>query len=421
MTRRQLITGTLSTIAFRNSALDLAESLLEAGTNGAPDDEDYWRKVRSGFDLDPDLVMLNNGGVCPAPRVVIDAVKRGIEFDNRGPSYRMWRLSEPKLDSVRKRIAGLFGVGSDEIAIMRNATESLQTVILGLNLQSGDQVITSEQDYPRLITALRQRERRDGIKVVQVALPVVPTSFKQLLDPFESAITPRTRLILACQTYSLNGTTFPVADLCELGRHHKIPVVIDGAHGFARLPDKQLDIGCDFYGAALHKWLLGPIGTGFLYVRKPRIQEIWPLQPADPDLDGDIRKFEQFGTHPAALHNALDEAITFHEAIGIERKAKRFEYLKRRWVDKVRDLPNIKFQSSHDPAYSSGLTTIQIDKVPRDALASWLRKTHRLYVTTSHGVAGIDGIRITPNVYTSIEEIDRLATALTIAATKGIA
>ena len=240
-----------------------------------------------------------------------------------------------------------------------------------------------------------------------------------LLKPIEAGLTSRTRMILVSQVSFLNGQIFPVREIVELGRQRKIPVIVDGAHAFVQFPFVRDDLGCDFYGSSLHKWLMAPIGTGFLYCKRDRIGDVWPLMPGTEAQTKDIRKFEEIGTHPAANHNAIGEAITFHEMIGIRRKEARFRYLRKRWTDRLRDLPKVRFATNLDPRHSCALTTVRIEGIESPALAGWLLSKHGIFVT-SIGTEAVNGIRVSPNVYTTIDEIDRFAEAMIVAATKGI-
>lgn len=422
LSRRELLAAGFVCAAFRNDTLDRVERLvsnLSPRLDLSADDEDFWIQIQQAFTLDRNLVNFNNGGCSPSPRVVQETMRRYLELSNQAPSFYMWRYLEPEVEAVRGRLARTFGCHPEELAITRNASEALETCLLGLDLKAGDEVLTTVLDYPRMIETIRQRERRDGVKLVQAPVPAVPKSARELVAPFEDRITPRTRLILVSQVSFLNGQIFPVRAITDLGRRHGIPVVVDGAHAFAQFPFDRDALGCDFYGTSLHKWLMAPVGTGFLYVRKARIPELWSLMASAETQKADIRKFEEIGTHPAANHNAIGEALTFHEAISVRRKEARFRYLRKRWTDRLADLPNVRFATSLDPKFSCGLTTVGIEGLAPGALAEWLLTKHAILVTTI-GTDPVHGIRVTPNVYTTLAEVDRFAEAMVTAATKGI-
>jgi selenocysteine lyase/cysteine desulfurase len=323
----------------------------------------------------------------------------------------MWRVLEPQIETVRQRLARHFGCDAEELAITRNASESLEICIFGLDLKAGDEVLTTNQDYPRMLTAWRQRERREGIKLNTISFPVPPPSLDELYNRFERAITPRTKVIHLCHITNLTGQIFPVKRICQLGRERGIEVVVDGAHAFAHFPFKHADLDCDYYGTSLHKWLLAPIGTGFLYVRKTKIKSLWPLMAADKNQDGDIRKFEEIGTHPAATHNAIAEALTFYEGIGAERKAARLRYLKERWARRLEQNKGVRVLTPYDPQQSCGLALFTIDGLDMARLGAHLWDKHHIIVTPIvHDE--FRGIRVTPNVYTTLDEVDLFAEAV---------
>jgi len=388
---------------------------------GAPDDEDFWGQVRQAFVLNPNFVNFNNGGVSPCPRIVQDAVRRQMEYANQAPSYYMWQHLEPEVNTVRKRLATLFGCDSESIAITRNASESLETLLFGIDLEPGDEIIATRLDYPRMLTTIKTRVRREGVKYVEVPSPVPtgPNDKLDLLKGIEEAVTARTKIILVSQVSFMNGQIFPVRDVCRLGKRKGIQVIVDSAHAFAQYPFEQKDLECELMGASLHKWLMAPVGTGMLYVSPNRIKHIWPLM-ASPELEvSNIRKFEEIGTHPAAIHNAIGEAITFHEMIGATRKEQRFRYLRERWTSKLIDEPKIKWFTSLDRTQSCALTTVGIEGIKTSDLHSWLFQQKGIYTTTIVNEF-IDGLRITPNVYATVGEVDRLANALLQACREGI-
>src|SRR5262252_3592291 len=291
-TRRSFLrsVGSAATVAGLASLRDGGvERILAASRSAAgisPEtmaaDEDYWREIQQAFTVDRSLINLNNGGVSPSPRVVQDAMRRYLEFSNSAPTVTMWQVLEPEIEGVRRRLAAVFGCDPEEMAITRNASEALEICIFGLNLKPGDEVLTTNQDYPRMITSWRQRERREGIRLRSISFPVPPPSMDDLYDRIVQAITPKTRVIQICHITNLTGQIFPVKRICQLGRERGIEVIVDGAHAFAHFPFKLSDLDCDYYGTSLHKWLLAPHGTGFLYVRKSKIPKLWPLMAA-PD------------------------------------------------------------------------------------------------------------------------------------------
>jgi len=388
-----------------------AASMNDRKAEEAARDEDFWREIQQAFTVDRNLINLNNGGVCPSPKIVQDAMRRQLEFSNMAPAYTMWTVLEPEIESVRVRLAASFGCDPEELAITRNASEALEIAQLGIDLKPGDEVLTTDQDYPRMITTWQQRERRDGIKLKMISFPTPPPSMDDLYQRFERAITPRTRVIHFCHITNLTGQIFPVKKICQMARDRGVEAIVDGAHAYAQFPFKHEDLDCDYYGTSLHKWLLAPHGTGFLYVRKSKIEKLWPLMPAPPSMNGNIRKFEEIGTHPAANHNAIAEALTFHESIGGARKAARLRYLRSLWTDHLTRFPNVTIRTSPDPAQSCGVVLVSVEGKKAPALAEDLWKQHRiLVVAIVH--KDFEGLRVTPNIYTTLREIDIFAGAM---------
>ncbi len=415
--------GAAAAAAFTNNGLAHLEAAARrvAGVSSAEvaADENYWREIQQAFTLDRTIINLNNGGCCPSPRVVHEALKRYLDISNQAPVYHMWQILEPNIETVRRRLAAEFGCDPEELAITRNASEALQIAQLGIDLKPGDEIITTNQDYGRMLDTWEQRVRRDRVKLTKVSFPVPPPSMDVLADRLLSAITPATKVLHFCHITNLTGQIFPVKKICDEARRRGIKTVVDGAHAFAHFPFKASDLGCDYYGTSLHKWLLAPIGTGFLYVRRENLASLWPLTPATEKKTNDIRKFEEIGTHPAANHNAIAEAMSFHEGIGIELKAARLRYLRNRWADRLKGNPKIKIHTNLDPAHSCAIGTVQIAGVPTQKMVARLWERWRI-IATPIVHTEYEGARITPNVYTTIEEVDTFAKAMEEIAAKGI-
>jgi selenocysteine lyase/cysteine desulfurase len=380
-------------------------ALFNAPASAAPaSDEDFWAGIRNEFTTDRTVVNLNNGYASPAPRSVQEAMRRYLDYTNMGPYHTMIRELEPKVETARRMIAEAAGCDAEEVAITRNSSESLEIAQLGLDLKPGDEVLTTNQDYPRMLTTFAQRERRDGIKLKTISFPVPVTSMDDLYNRFEQAVTPKTKAILCCHITNRTGQIFPVRRICDMAAARGIVSIVDGAHAFSQFPYKISDFDCDYYGVSLHKWTFAPIGTGFLYVRKSRIKDTWPLMAAGPNQSGDIRKFEEIGTHPAANHNAICEAIAFNRAIGIERKAGRLRYLRDRWATALAANPKVKILHNPSPEMSCGIGMFSVNG---DAakLVSALQTKYGIYVALM-GHEEYTGIRVTASVYTTTQEID---------------
>ncbi|HXV85095.1 MAG TPA: aminotransferase class V-fold PLP-dependent enzyme, partial [Gemmatimonadales bacterium] len=386
-----------------------ARRIAHMSPEQAAQDEDFWFQVRHAFTIDRNQINLNSGSVSPAPRVVQDAVRQYDTIVNMSPSLWVDDFLIPQREEVRRRLAALFGCDTEELAITRNTTEALEIVQLGMDLKRGDEVVTTTQDYPSMLTAWRQRERRDGIVLRTVPFPTPPESLDDLAQRVERAITSRTRVVHICHVTYTTGQIFPVKRICDLARARGLETIVDGAHGFAHFPFRRDDLGCDYYGTSLHKWLTAPVGTGFLYVRREKIPSIWPLMPAPASLDADIRKFEAIGTHPVSNRNAIGEAITFHQSLGAERKAARLRYLKDRWVSQVGSLPRVRVLTPSDPAQSCAIATVRIEGIGAQALTDWLQARYRIHVRPRFVEGEWEGVRVTPNVFTTLGEVDRFA------------
>ena len=406
--------------AFRR----LIDAHAVAGTEtalAAAEDESYWSEIQRAFDLDRTMINLNNGGCSPAPTHVLDQMIRDLKFTNELPTEHMWRVLEPRIESVRRDLAKDFGCDPEEMAITRNASESNETLIFGIDLQRGDEVIMTTQNYPRMQNAWRQRERRDGIVLKRLKLETPVRSTASYVDQVAAAITPRTKVIEVMHISFQTGYIAPVREIVDLARPRGIQVFVDGAHAFAHFPFTRDDLGADYYGTSLHKWMHAPIGTGFLYVRKERITSVWPLMAGGVEQEGDIRKYEEIGTHPAANHNAISVAVAFNRGIGPDRKIARLRYLRDRWAKQLLAASDrVKMITEIGPTKSGAIGVVAIDGMDLGKLGGWLLSQHRI-VTTPMVTDEFHGMRITPNVYTTVDEVDLFADRVIKAIRQGLA
>ncbi len=382
-------------------------------------DSAFWFRAQQAFTVDRSLVNLNNGGVSPSPAIVQNAMKRHLDYSNTVPPYTMWKILEPQREPVRERLAREFGCDPEEMALTRNSSESLQICQFGLNLKSGDEVLTTTHDYPRMVTTFKQRERREGIVLKQFPIPIPSEDPAEIVQLFADHMTDRTRLILMCHIINITGQILPVHGVVQMARERGVPVIVDGAHAFAHFPFTHADLDCDYYATSLHKWLFAPHGTGFLYVRQDKIKDLWPLMAAPDAMDDDIRKYEEIGTHPAANYLAIAEALTFNQGLGIERKQARLVYLRDRWAKRLLASDRIRLHTSLKPGFAGGIATVQIDGIDSHDLAEHLWDRHRILVV---GIKHpeFEGIRVSPSVYTTVEEIDRFSDAVEEVARSGL-
>ncbi len=382
-------------------------------------DEDYWSVIQNSFTVTRGIVNLNNGGVSPSPRIVTEALVRYIWQQEDATAYTMWQILEPQSETIRTGLAEIFGCDREEIAITRNASESLEILLMGLDFKPGDEILTTTQDYGRMLTTLRQRERREGLVLKLVQIPIPPKNLSEITAAFERGITPKTKLILISHQINITGQITPVKAVCDMARAKGIETIVDGAHSFAQFDFKQKDLGCDYFGTSLHKWLYSPKGTGLLYVKRDKIAKLWPLMAADSTQAADIRKFEEIGTHSAAPRLAIGESMLFHNAIGGKRKEARLRYLSRYWMNRLKDVPKIGFNTSFDPNQSCAIANVKVEGIEPTAIGNYLFNKHRIF-TTPIVHEEFKGIRITPNVYTTLNELDRFSDLMEQIARKGL-
>ena len=430
MTNRRAFVGSLARAGFALPVMNAgafrslfsAERMVEGKTASAvASEEDYWSEISRAFDTDPTLINLNNGGCSPAPISVMEAMIRDLRFSNEIPVDHMWNVLEPRIESCRRDLALMFGCDPEEMAITRNASESQETMILGLDLKRGDEVIITNQNYGRMMTTWGQRARRDGIVVKTISLGGPPGSDDDIVNRFRQAITPQTRAIEITHITNLTGHIFPVNKISKLARDRGIALFVDGAHAFAHFPFTRDQLDVDYYGTSLHKWLHAPIGTGFLYVRRDRIRSLWPLMAAPAEMDANIRKFEEIGTHPAANHNAIAVAVAFNRGIGLERKAARLRYLRDRWAKALMaESPRVSVPTPLNDTQSCGIALLTIEGLDTSQLFGWLWNKHRIR-TTPIIHDEFHGLRITPSIYTTPTEIDVFVDAVRKAIISGVA
>lgn len=374
-------------------------------------DEDYWTVIQQAYTVDPNIINLNNGGVSPSPRVVQEAVERYNKLANEGPSYYMWRIIDMGREPLRQKLAALAGCDAEEIAVNRNSTEALNTVIYGLPLKAGDEVIGTKQDYPNMINAWRQRQQREGIVYNQISFDFPVENDETIVAAFEKAITPQTKLLHVTHMVNWVGQILPVQKIADMAHAKGIEVLVDGAHSFGLLDFKIPDLHADYFGTSLHKFLSAPIGSGMLWIKKDKIGKIWPLTCNDKPLSEDIRKFESLGTRSFPIEQGIGEAVNFHNAIGSKRKEERIRYLKNYWAEKVKDIPKVKLHTSLKPKYSCAICGVSVDGMTPGELDSVLFNKYKIH-TVGIVWENISCVRVTPHVYTKPADLDKLVMAI---------
>jgi len=388
-----------------------ASATLPTGAEAAPDDEGFWGNVQTAFSLDRTSAYLNAAGVAPTPRVTMDSVLADTEFRNRLPARHLWGVLEPRAERVRGQLGAALGCDPEELALTRGATEAVEIVQMGIDFRQGDEVLTTDHDFFRMLNSWEQRERRDGLSVRRLVMPTPPRAHAELVNLFERAIGPRTKLIAFCHITNVNGQIYPVREICEMARARGVMTLVDGAQAFGHIDVDLATLGCDFYGGSLHKYALAPLGTGFLYVRRDRIEELWPLNPSAEDRREDIRKFEDVGTHQAAPHNAVAEALRFRATLGQPAITRRLRYLTQRWVDALSEVRGVQLYNRFEPDHTCGIATVGLEGVEPRELSDQL---HTRFGVIARPVAhpACQGVRASPHIYNTPEEIDLFVQAI---------
>ena len=389
----------------------LFAEVSEVGAADLAQDELFWASIRAKYILKPDYINLENGYYCMQPQEVLEAFIVKVRKINTEASYYMRTRQQDDKLAVRKRLAGLAGCSHEELIITRNATESLDTVIAGLDWKSGDEAVMAEQDYGAMLDMFDLQARRYGVVNKRVSLPLDPRSDDEIVNLYAGAITQKTRLLMVGHMVNITGHILPVRKIADMAHAKGVQIMVDGAHAFAHLEFKIPDLDCDYYGASLHKWLGANLGAGILYVRKDRIEKLWPIYADKGMADTDIRKLNHTGTHPVHTDLAIMDAIDFHETIGIARKEARLRHLQNYWTRQVRGLPRIALNTPSDPRRSCAIANVGVAGVPPKDLAKTLLDKYKIW-TVAISTANVQGARITPHLYTSTAELDAFVKAL---------
>lgn len=383
------------------------ERMAPLSPEEAAKDEDFWSWIREQYTVSSEIMNMNNGGVSPQPKPVQDAHIRFYQYCNEAPSYFMWRVLDQGREPLREKIAKLTGCLPEEIAINRNTTEGLNTIIFGLNLKAGDEVVLTKYDYPNMTNAWKQRQKRDGIKLNWVELDMPVESDEVFLERFEKAITPKTKIVHITHMMNWTGQILPARKIADMAHKKGCEVIVDASHSFVHIDYKISDLDCDYYAASCHKWLCAPFGTGFMFIKKDKIQNVWALLSAPVPDAGNIGKFESLGTRSFAAEMAIGNAIDFHYLIGSKRKEERLRFLKNYWCERVVKNSKIKMYTSLKPEFSCAIATFNIEGWDAGDLAGELFDKWKIHTTTSIH-EGVNGVRVTPHVYTSLRDLDKL-------------
>lgn len=374
--------------------------------------EDFWGELRAKYVLPREFIHLEHGYYSMLAQPVLERYLQHVRDVNVLSSRYMRTVQGPDKARVRGRLAALAGCSPDELIITRNTTESLDTVIAGFDWKPGDEAVMSVHDYGAMLDQFTLMQRRWGIVNTRVTVPLDPRSDDEVVQVYANAITPRTKLLMVCHMINITWHILPVRKICDMAHARGVPVLVDGAHAFAQLDFRIPELDCDFYGASLHKWLGAPLGAGILYVKRRAVERLWPLYGDEGFAATDIRKLNHTGTHPVATDLAIEDAMAFHEAIGIARKEARLRWLQQYWTSKVRALPRVRLFTPRDPARTGAIANVGIDGMAPGDLAATLMERYRIF-TVAIDTAGVTGVRVTPQLFTTTTELDALVRALT--------
>jgi len=374
--------------------------------------DDFWESIRKRYVVTPDFIQLENGYYSLTAEPVLDSYIRHVRQINATSSFYMRTKQVDDKLAVRQDLARLLGSADGEVIITRNTTESLDTVIGGFAWKAGDEAVMAEQDYGSMLDMFKLQARRHGIVNRLVSVPMQPKSDDEIVAVYENAITPKTRLLMVCHMINITGQILPVRRIVEMAHRRGVQVMVDGAHTFGQLDFTIGELGgCDYFGSSLHKWLGAPLGAGILYVRRDRIAPLWQLFGDATFPEDDIRKLNHTGTHPAATDLAIRDALGFHEAIGAARKSARLRYLQRYWTEKVRGAKRMVLNTPEAPERSCAIANVGVEGVAPAELAKILFDKYRIFTVAIDG-AGVHGVRVTPQVFTTTAELDQFVKAL---------
>ncbi|MGZ4034033.1 MAG: aminotransferase class V-fold PLP-dependent enzyme [Bacteroidia bacterium] len=374
-------------------------------------DEDFWASIRGNYKLKSEYINLENGYYCILPEEVLEKYFAHIREVNLQGAYYMRTVQFDNKKAAATKLAELAGCSAEELIITRNTTESLDMIIGGLRWKAGDEAVMADQDYGAMLDMFKQVSKRYGTINKIINVPMHPKSDEEIVEIYANAITAKTKLLMVSHMINITGQILPVKKICDMAHSKNVPVMVDGAHAFAHIKFSIPELNCDYYGCSLHKWLSVPLGAGMLYVKKGHIPEVWPLFPEGDKKDDDILRLNHTGTIPVATDLAIADAIDFYNKIGAERKEERLRYLQNYWTNKVRDLPNVILNTPKEIQRSCGIANVGIKNIKPSDLADILLKKYKIYTVAIDG-KGVQGCRITPNVFTSTDDLDVLVKAL---------
>jgi selenocysteine lyase/cysteine desulfurase len=374
-------------------------------------DDQFWNQIRSQYMLKPDYINLENGFYNFIPQPTLEKYIQHIRDINYQGSYYMRTVQRDNKKRMAAKLAAVAGCSPEELIITRNTTESLDLVIAGQDWKAGDEALMAIQDYGSMLDMFEQVSKRYGVVLNKVSIPNLPDSDEEIVSLYEKAITPKTKLLMIPHMVNITGHILPVRKICDMAHRKGVEVMVDGAHAFAHIQYKISELDCDYYGTSLHKWMSVPLGAGFLFVKKEKIAKTWPLIGDGTKDLSDIRRLNHIGTHACATDLTIEDAIDFYNMIGAERKEKRLRYIQQYWTSRVKNVPKIIINTPTDDKRSCGIANVGIAGMTPADLAKRLMDEHKIF-TVAIDTANVHGCRITPNVYTTVEELDAFVAAL---------
>ncbi len=402
----------LGTMMGPSGLAKLIKSVADIPSAELAKDEDFWKQIRADYLLNPDYINLENGYYCFLPKQTLEGLIKHIREVNYQGSYYMRTVQFDNKKAMAAKLAALAGCTTDELIITRNTTESLDIIIGGINWKPGDEAVMAEQDYPSMLNMFRQVAARYGVVNKIISVPNHPSSDEEIVNLYANVITEKTKLLMVCHMINITGHILPVRKICDMAHARGVDVMVDGAHAFGHFRFIIPELNCDYYGSSLHKWLSVPLGSGILYVKKENIKKIWPLIASGETNPDSILRLNQIGTHPVHTDLTVTEAIDYYNMLGAERKESRLRYLQHYWTGKVRNMPHVILNTPGDPVRSCAIANVGVNGIKQGELGDILFKKYKIYCAPILG-ANVHGCRITPNVYTSTEELDVLVKALT--------
>ena len=375
-------------------------------------DEKYWNDVANMYHQNINFINLESGYFSPSPESVKNYWVDFVNEINESPSYYMRTRQTEMREKVRNKLANYAGIQSDELVLTRNTTESMNIIIQGIKLDKGEEILRTNLEYPNIIQALDMRERRFGTKVRIVDVPIHPKNQQEIVDKVISAVNKKTKVILISHMVFLNGQVFPVKEVCAKARELGLETIVDGAHSFSHVDMDISEIGCDYYASSLHKWLGAPLGNGLLYVKKGNVNRLWPLYGDTAYEDDNIMKLEHLGTRPCSDQNGIIPAIDFNLEIGKKEKSKRLKFLQMRWASELKENKNIILNTPLEEGQSYGIANVGVKNLPPSKLADKLFDDHNIFTVPIDDDRGIRGVRVSPNLYSTVEDIDKFIEAM---------